>query len=498
MEKRILKAYERYDYNGRVVPGSLVLRSKKPKNGKWKEVQAYRCCNETGGICTNFWINQTVNPDNLDGVWTVGSGMDTQCNSFMIMEDYWTSPNNPNQDSPQNLVLQKLNNAGEVVWNRVFDFAESGVDYEYLEAQTMGVDKNNNVIVCLIAYVTATSKQRTGIIKFDNDGNKLWAIILTDSIYDQEYVTSIKFDSFNNIYLAIRGGGSTGGIIKVTPEGAIVDKKYLVHLYNLDECYIEVNSNNEIYLITKYYGPPPIYNARIIKLDSSLNEIWNKSFDPDTGGTPYGIALDANENIVFQIGNGIGANTSSLFGAYIKVSPEGNFIWATRISNTIDPDVSLGTFQLDSDKSGNVYISSGYPSSIPGYSTNPSNTVIIAKLLPNGSLDWVYGIESVSSIYPWYWSSPIVGKVVNNALILAYYNDGDPFDAQLFKLPLTAVADGTYGDYTFTNITNLWTTSNPSIILSDAESIWTSDSTNSVELNYLTFEGTYTTTLTSL
>ena len=45
MTKRILKAYERFDYNGKVVPGSLVLRDRIPKNGKWKEVQTYLCCN---------------------------------------------------------------------------------------------------------------------------------------------------------------------------------------------------------------------------------------------------------------------------------------------------------------------------------------------------------------------------------------------------------------------------------------------------------------------
>jgi hypothetical protein len=47
MDKRILKAYERYDYNGKVVAGSLVLRYKKPKNGKWKELTGYECCNDT-------------------------------------------------------------------------------------------------------------------------------------------------------------------------------------------------------------------------------------------------------------------------------------------------------------------------------------------------------------------------------------------------------------------------------------------------------------------
>jgi len=44
--KRILKAYERYDYNGKVVPGSLVLRDRIPKNGKWKELTGYQCCND--------------------------------------------------------------------------------------------------------------------------------------------------------------------------------------------------------------------------------------------------------------------------------------------------------------------------------------------------------------------------------------------------------------------------------------------------------------------
>lgn len=45
--KRDLKAYVRFDGTGRIVPGSLVLRRNKPKNGNWKEIQAYECCNPT-------------------------------------------------------------------------------------------------------------------------------------------------------------------------------------------------------------------------------------------------------------------------------------------------------------------------------------------------------------------------------------------------------------------------------------------------------------------
>jgi hypothetical protein len=42
-----LKAYVRFDGSGRIVPGSLILRRKMPKVGKWKEIAAYECCNPT-------------------------------------------------------------------------------------------------------------------------------------------------------------------------------------------------------------------------------------------------------------------------------------------------------------------------------------------------------------------------------------------------------------------------------------------------------------------
>jgi len=44
--KRDLKAFVRYDGSGRVVAGSLILRRKKPKVGKWTEVQGYECCTD--------------------------------------------------------------------------------------------------------------------------------------------------------------------------------------------------------------------------------------------------------------------------------------------------------------------------------------------------------------------------------------------------------------------------------------------------------------------
>lgn len=49
---RPLKAYVRFDGSGRIVAGSLVLRRKKPKVGKWMEIPAYECCNPTSTTTT--------------------------------------------------------------------------------------------------------------------------------------------------------------------------------------------------------------------------------------------------------------------------------------------------------------------------------------------------------------------------------------------------------------------------------------------------------------
>ena len=44
MNKKDLKAFFRYDGNGRVVPGSLILQRNKPKVGNWQQTNAYECC----------------------------------------------------------------------------------------------------------------------------------------------------------------------------------------------------------------------------------------------------------------------------------------------------------------------------------------------------------------------------------------------------------------------------------------------------------------------
>jgi hypothetical protein len=59
--KRINKAYVRYDGSGRVIPGSLILNRFKPKVGNWKETPAHLCCNpgDLPSNCIEFVVDTT-------------------------------------------------------------------------------------------------------------------------------------------------------------------------------------------------------------------------------------------------------------------------------------------------------------------------------------------------------------------------------------------------------------------------------------------------------
>lgn len=57
INQRPLHAYVRFDGSGRVVAGSLILRRKMPKVGKWQEITAYECCNAPLFDCVSYAVS---------------------------------------------------------------------------------------------------------------------------------------------------------------------------------------------------------------------------------------------------------------------------------------------------------------------------------------------------------------------------------------------------------------------------------------------------------
>jgi len=77
IDPRPLKAFVRFDGSGRIVAGSLILRRKKPKVGKWVEIPAYECCNPTTtttttGVPVTTTTTTTVTPTTTTTTTTGG------------------------------------------------------------------------------------------------------------------------------------------------------------------------------------------------------------------------------------------------------------------------------------------------------------------------------------------------------------------------------------------------------------------------------------------
>ncbi len=62
MDKRNLFEFIRLDGNLRDISGSNVWRKKMPKNGKWRAVSGYLCCNTTTSTSTSTTSTTTTIP----------------------------------------------------------------------------------------------------------------------------------------------------------------------------------------------------------------------------------------------------------------------------------------------------------------------------------------------------------------------------------------------------------------------------------------------------
>lgn len=86
--KRDLKAYVRYDGSGRVVAGSLILRKKMPKVGKWIEIQTYECCNTTTTSTTTTNLNTILLYDLGEPISLNNPAVSMYCDAIQVDYGY--------------------------------------------------------------------------------------------------------------------------------------------------------------------------------------------------------------------------------------------------------------------------------------------------------------------------------------------------------------------------------------------------------------------------
>ena len=400
---------------------------------------------QLGGPSSEIGVNITV--DNNDNIITFGefsgtSDFDPGAGTF-----------NLTSNGLIDLYITKLDALGNFVWGkRIGGTSED-------KAFGLCVDQNNNIYISGMFQgtadfdpgvgtftMTSTGMDDAYICKLDPSGNLVWAKQFTD--LQADLATEIRVDNLGNVYTCGSFYGTTdfdpgpstftiatlGGqdcfISKLDASGNFIWAKAIGANGFQQFHKLVLDVSNNIYLTgyvenTVDFDPGPgTYtlsanpngDSFILKLNSSGNFIWAKTFIASAGGSRsagYSIDLDVNNN-VYSIGNfngtvdfdpGVGTTTlisSGVNNTYIsKLDASGNFVWVKKYAGT---NTVCGEY-IQLDRIGNVYTSGYFDGNIdfdPSITTFNLNTFgsvdsYITKLDNLGNFIWSKQIGGLGS-----------------------------------------------------------------------------------------------------
>ena len=250
-------------------------------------------------------------------------------------------------------------------------------------------------------YTTPGSGGDIFVAKSDTNNNLIWVKLFGSSQID--WSTSITTDTQGNIYLAgyFDGATTTFGsitlindssgksdmmLVKLSPNGNVIWAKNWggKNSDELNKIIYDQSSNTLIgcgYFKSKTmnFGTTQLTNDTtnyssdifVVKIDTSGNPIWAKSYGGNDNETATAITSDLNGNIYlaanFKSDNiTVGATNYSIMGGndllLVKLSPVGNLIWSNRkstgnVGNLIAESIAV-------DANNQLYISGNYGISV--------------------------------------------------------------------------------------------------------------------------------------
>ncbi|PCJ66691.1 MAG: hypothetical protein COA58_04320 [Bacteroidetes bacterium] len=310
-----------------------------------------------------------------------------------------------------------------------------------IQLEKIGLRPLNTTIkslTILIALLTshallAQNVQYEWTKKFGGSGNEQVNSIATDAT-GNVYTTgrfggTADFDPGAGIYNLSASGLSDIFVSKLDASGNFVwAKKFGATLHNLGND-IAIDASGNVYVTGTFRGTVDFdpgtgvsnltadnsYDAFVLKLNSSGDYVWAKSFGSSYSESGNSIDLDAAGNVYttglfrdtvdFDPGTGINnliADGSRYYIFISKLDTDGNFVWARSFGNSLsnqeDPVISV-------DENGNVFTSAPFGGTIdfdPGVGTSELTSlseeedIFISKLDTDGNFVWAKNIGHVN------------------------------------------------------------------------------------------------------
>ncbi len=284
----------------------------------------------------------------------------------------------------------------DFVWNQSYP-STWAVSYDgpaainsYDQAADIAIDSNGNIYVTGFCTGPEFSNDYA-TVKYDSDGNELWAARYDGPSGGSDRPYDICIDSANAIYVTGKSEGNTTydfATIKYDSNGQeLWAVRYDGPQNGSDEANgIAVDSQGNAYVTGYSYGEGADYVT--IKYDNNGNQIWTARYNGPYSSidSSNDIAVDNSGNVYitgFSMGNG----TSEDY-ATVKYDNDGNQLWAARYDSPISRYDRASVIKLDN--AGNTYVT-GY-SCIGHYSIEEAFyddlAITTVKYDPDGEQLW--------------------------------------------------------------------------------------------------------------
>jgi uncharacterized delta-60 repeat protein len=272
-----------------------------------------------------------------------------------------------------------------------FDYAAAQVDTMWVkrfngssnqddEAKIIKMDNNGFIYVAGTVY-TDPGLKNYGVIKYTPDGDTLWVKYfnsvngleseLNDMTIDNDnnvIVTGTNFITGNSDYATVKWDSDGNLLWAKTYDGGDIDFAYA----------IAVDQSGNVCVTGTSWKPVQSYNYMTIKYDPDGDTLWTHTFigNDDAGDIARAIAVDNTGSII------ISGTTDWRWGTNdivtIKLNTAGDTVWVSQYDSPQNGQDGFSAMAVDA--SNNIYIA--------GLTYTNNNDIVLIKYNPSGDTVW--------------------------------------------------------------------------------------------------------------
>ncbi|WP_244932519.1 SBBP repeat-containing protein [Leptospira yanagawae] len=305
-------------------------------------------------------------------------------------------------------------NQGIKQWSKTI--GQSGTYQSY--GNSVAVDRKGNVY--MIGTTTGSVLDQFKIspanygdiflIKFQPDGQLVWAKQMGSTVVSSTYAEFIHIDSFGNLYIVgssnspfneLGAIGSGAILIKLNSDGNVI---WTTMIPTADETLgygVTSDRNGNVYItgnteMQTLYGQTATggRNTYIVKYDTNGNQLWTKLFD-NTGIYSYGQSIQyepTNQSLIVS-GQLSGGDTffskttpgDSTDSYILSFDLNGNFQWVQFLGGI---GISTQIRAMSLDKKGSIYVSGDTNGNLEGQTKEGSIVQFLTKISSTGDKIW--------------------------------------------------------------------------------------------------------------